>query len=337
MNNSIRKILQPLLLLQIVALMGIAGYMLIEHYSLLDAIFMTTISITTVGYEEVHPLSESGKLFTTFLLITSWATFIFAITRISQYIVGGEINQYFKIRRIMKAVDQCQNHVIICGYGRNGQQAALTLRFHGESFVVIESSSDIVEKATAEDPKLLIVHGDSTHDEVLRKAGLARAKALITTLPVDAHNVFIVLSARSLNPSISIISRASDNNTYPKLIKAGANSVIMPDKIGGTHMATLVSKPDVIEFIDYLSGEEGEAIHIESVAYEQLPQKLKDRPLNEIMTWKKTGVNCIGLKDLEGKFIINPPEETQVRPGMKILVLGSRQQIREMKLNIETI
>lgn len=311
--------------------------MLIEDYSFLDAVYMTTISVTTVGYGEVQPLSDSGRVFTTLLLITSWATFIFAITRISQYIIGGEVNQYFKIRRIMKSVDQCENHVIVCGYGRNGHQAALTLGFHGESFVVIESNHEIVEKAYAEEPKLLIVHGDSTDDDVLRRAGITRAKALITTLPVDAHNVFIVLSARSLNPSISIISRASENNTYPKLIKAGANSVIMPDKIGGTHMATLVSKPDVIAFIDYLSGEEGESIHMESVAYEQLPQKLRDHSLQEIMTWKKTGVNCIGLKDSEGKFIINPPESTLVQRGMKILVLGSRQQIREMKLNIESL
>lgn len=338
MNNpAFRKLIQPLLLLQLVVAVGIAGYMVLEQYSFLEALYMTTISVTTVGFSEVRTLSDPGRIFTIFLLITSWAIFVFAITRFSQYIVGGEINQYFKIRRIMKAVNKLDDHVIICGYGRNGHQAALTLGFHGESYVVVENDLSIVEKATQEEPGLMIFHGDSTEDEVLRKSGITRAKALITTLPVDAHNVFIVLSARSLNPSIRIISRASDNNTYPKLIKAGANSVIMPDKIGGTHMATLVSKPDVIEFIDYLSGEEGEAIHIESVAYDQLPGKLRNRPLNEIMTWKKTGVNCIGIKDAEGKFIINPPEETQVTSGMKILVLGSRQQIREMKLNIETV
>ncbi|MFM7838383.1 MAG: TrkA C-terminal domain-containing protein, partial [Chitinophagaceae bacterium] len=119
-----------------------------------------------------------------------------------------------------------------------------------------------------------------------------------------------------------------------KLIKAGANSVIMPDKIGGTHMATLVSKPDVIEFIDFLSGEEGEAIHIESVAFEQLPVQLRERPLSDIMNWKKSGVNCIGIKDAGGKFLINPPEDTLVQSGMKVMVLGSRQQIREMVKNL---
>lgn len=234
----------------------------------------------------------------------------------------------------MNAIRKLDQHVIICGYGRNGQQAAMTLQFHGEPFVVIENEAANVEKALREHPNLLILQGDSTEDDMLHQAGIEKAKALITTLPLDAHNVFIVLSARSINPRIRIISRASDTGSYAKLIKAGANSVIMPDKIGGTHMATLVSKPDVIEFIDFLSGEEGEAIHIESVAFEQLPVQLRERPLSEIMNWKKSGVNCIGIKDAGGKFMINPPEDTLVQSGMKVMVLGSRQQIREMVKNL---
>ena len=140
-------------------------------------------------------------------------------------------------------------------------------------------------------------------------AGIERAKALITALPEDADNVYIVLSARSLSNSIQIISRSSNPGSGTKLRKAGADSVISPDKIGGTHMATLVSKPDVIEFIDYLSGEEGDSIHLESVGYEILPAELKDKTLQEIMAWRKTGVNCIGIKDAEGKFIITRPEK----------------------------
>ena len=295
---------------------------------------MTTISVTTAGFTEVRPLSDAGRTFTVFLLITSWCSFAFALTRITQYIISGELNHYFKNRRIMTAIDRLSGHVIVCGYGRNGEQAALTLGYHGEKYVVIENRIEIYDEAILENPELLIIHGDSTDDDVLKKAGIARAKALITALPVDAHNVFIVLSARSLNPSIQIISRASDRNTYPKLKKAGANNVIMPDQIGGTHMATLVSKPDVIEFIDYLSGEAGEAIHIESVSYDQLPNKIRDKALNEIMAWKKTGVNCIGIKTADGKFVINPPEDIMVKEGMKVLVLGTRQQIQRMKMNI---
>lgn len=157
---------------------------------------------------------------------------------------------------------------------------------------------------------------------------------MITTLPEDANNVFIVLSARSLNPTLQIISRASNYSATAKLHKAGADNVIMPDMIGGTHMATLVSKPDVVEFINYLSGEDGESIHIESVAYDKLPAHLKNTSLKDIINWKKTGVNCIGVKDEKGKFYINPPDTTIISNGMKIMVLGTRNQIIEMKKNI---
>src|SRR3982750_1426073 len=166
------------------------------------------------------------------------------------------------------------------------------------------------------------------------EAGVERAKALITTLPTDADNLFIVLSARSLNPHLQIISRASESNSISKLKKAGADNVIMPDRIGGAHMATLVTKPDVIEFIDYLSGEEGESINMESVAYDQLPDPIKDKSLHDIMNWRKTGVNCIGIKSAEGKFIISPLEDTVISKGMKVIVLGTRWQIEQMKGNL---
>lgn len=235
----------------------------------------------------------------------------------------------------MATIGKLSNHVIICGYGRNGQQAAQTLRYHALPFIVIEKDQGLMEAEKEETPDLVYLLGDGTDDEVLKKAGIVKARALISALPMDSDNVFIVLSARALSPNIQIISRASETNTIPKLKKAGADSVIMPDKIGGTHMATLVSKPDVIEFIDFLSGEEGESIHMESVNYSQLPDHVKDRPLKEIMRWKKTGVNCIGIKNADGKFIINPPEDTIIQKDMKVIVLGTRQQIEMMKGNIE--
>ncbi len=295
---------------------------------------MTTITVTTAGFAEVRPLTETGRLFTTFLLIFSWGALAFVLTRITQYIISGEVNKFFKNRKIMTSIEKIRNHVVICGFGRNGQQAAHTLRVHGQPFVVIENQEALMEKMMVEDHALLFIIGDGTDDEVLKRAGVERARALITTLPEDADNVFIVLSARSMTPKIQIISRASGNNSIVKLKKAGADSVIMPDKIGGTHMATLVSKPDVIEFIDYLSGEEGESINMESVGYEQLPKGIRDRTLKDIMGWKKTGVNCIGIKTIDGKFVINPPEEVLISAGMKVIVLGTRQQIEEMKGNI---
>ncbi len=305
--------------------------MTIESASFVDALFMTTISITTVGYGEVVPLSEPGKWFTIFLLITSWGTFAFAITRITQFVVSGEINQYFKTRRLMKNIAELNNHVILCGYGRNGHQAAQILKAHKVPFIVIEKDEELIKRKLKEGEDILHLEGDSTDDDLLRLAGVERARALITTLPVDAQNVFIVLSARSLNHNIQIISRASDAATVPKLKKAGANNVIMPDRIGGTHMATLVTKPDVVEFIDFLSGEQGHSIHMESLAYEDLPETLKGKSIGEIENWNRTGVNCIGIKDPDGRFLINPSDDTIIIAGMKVIMLGTRHQIMQMK------
>lgn len=331
MNKSTYRLLQPFLLLQVIILVGIIGYMVIEGASFLDSLFMTTISITTVGYGEVVPLSTAGKWFTIFMLITSWGTFAFAITRITQFVVSGEINQYFKTRRLMKDIGNLKDHVILCGYGRNGHQAAMILRAHHVPFVVIEKNENLMKRMIAEGEKVLHLEGDSTDDDLLRLAGIERAKALITTLPVDAQNVFIILSARGLNPTLQIISRASEASSVAKMKKAGADNVIMPDRIGGTHMATLVSKPEVVEFIDIISGEQGQSIHMESLAYENLPENLKGKSIGTIETWNHTGVNCIGIKDPGGKFIINPPDDTIVIPGMKVIMLGTRHQIQQMK------
>jgi voltage-gated potassium channel len=329
------KLFLPLIIIGAIILIGVIGFMLIEGFSLLDALYMTIVTVTTVGYEEVHELSKAGMIFNMLLIISSFATFAYALAKLTQYIVDGEINKFFKNRKIMSAIKELKDHVIICGYGRNGKQAAKILGHHKVKFVVIENNDERIEKELSKKDAILYIKGDATDDDVLLSAGIERAKALITALPEDADNVYIVLSARSLSNSIQIISRSSNPGSGTKLRKAGADSVISPDKIGGTHMATLVSKPDVIEFIDYLSGEEGDSIHLESVGYEILPAELKDKTLQEIMAWRKTGVNCIGIKDAEGKFIINPPEETLINSRMKVIVLGTRQQIEEMKGNVE--
>ena len=211
-------------------------------------------------------------------------------------------------------------------------------------FITLKSNCFAVEINSKTDKKTfdlfnckiwVYINKDATEDETLVSAGIERARAMIITLPNDSDNVFIVLSARSLNHEIQIISRASQSNSIPKLKKAGADNIIMPDKIGGMHMATLVSKPDVVEFIDYLSGEEGEGISMESVGYEKLPDALKGQPLKLVMDWKKTGVNCIGVKNMEGKFIINPPQDIIISAGMKVIILGTKEQIQAMKLNVD--
>jgi voltage-gated potassium channel len=275
-----------------------------------------------------------GRAFNVVFILISFSSFAYLLARITQYVASGEMALYTLKKRHMQALQKMEHHVVICGFGRNGQQAAKTLKAHKMSFVVVEKSPEVMQHHTRDDRGLLYLIGDATDDEVLLQAGIRRAKAVLVALPDDAANVFIVLSARSLNAVLQIISRASNQSASAKLYKAGADSVILPDMIGGTHMATLVSKPDVIEFIDFLSGEEGEAIHIEAVSYDQLPSPIRDQPLKSVMDWKKTGVNCIGVKDEEGRFHINPPGGTLIAKGMKVMVLGTREQIEEMKRNV---
>jgi voltage-gated potassium channel len=279
-------------------------------------------------------LSDAGKAFNILFIIASFVTFTYVLARITQSIANGDLAYYFTKKRLMQDLEKMQNHVIVCGYGRNGQQAAKTLRAHKIPYVIIEKDDEAMKHHKHHDPSLVYLSGDATEDELLIRAGVERARAILISLPEDADNVFIVLSARSLNSNIHIVSRASHQTATAKLYKAGANNVVMPDMIGGTHMATLVSKPDVIEFIDFLSGEDGEAIHIEAVGYNKLPAPIRDKTLKQIMDWKRTGVNCIGIKDENGKFCINPPEDIVISQGMKVIILGTKDQIAEMKKNV---
>jgi len=323
-----------LLMILAVGLFGVLGFMIIEGYDFFDALYMAVITITTIGYYEIQPLSTAGRAFNIIFIITSFTTFTYVLAKLTQSIANGELAYYFIKKRLMQDLEKINNHVIICGYGRNGQQAAKTLRAHKIPFVNIEKNAEAMKEHKHADASLVYLAGDATDDELLMRAGVNKARAVLITLPEDADNVFIVLSAKSMNPNIHIISRASNQGATAKLYKAGANSVVMPDLIGGTHMATLVSKPDVIEFIDFLSGEDGESIHIEAVGYNKLPQAIRDKTLKQIMDWKKTGVNCIGVKDENGKFCINPSEETIITKGMKVIVLGTKDQIAEMKKNV---
>ena len=204
------------------------------------------------------------------------------------------------------------------------------LKKHNKRFVVIENS---VALTTTLNHKFsdLVVTGDSTQDEILLKAGILRAKALITTLPVDADNLFIVLTARNLNKDLTIISRASEDNSDTKLKIAGANNVIMPDKVGGAHMASLVMKPDVMEFIDHITAEGGDNISLEEISFDRIPEELKNKTLKDLEIRNRSGANIIGYKTALGKYIINPSADTQIIAESKLFVLGTSEQIALLK------
>ena len=291
---------------------------------------MTIITVSTVGYAELHELSNVGRLFTTFLIITSFGTFAYAVAAISTYVLDGEFNRYYKSYRVNETVKKLENHVIVCGYGRNGKQATHVLKSHNTKYVVIEKLKDVV-LAVKHKYSDLMLEGDSTNDEMLIKAGILKAKALITTLPEDADNLFIVLSARALNPKLTIISRASEDATDKKLRIAGADNVIMPDKIGGAHMASLVMKPDVIEFIDVMTGQGSDNIHLEEIKFDNLQKQFHNKTIGELDIARLSGANIIGFKTTNSEYVINPSIDTKVIPDSKLFVLGTAEQFAKLK------
>ncbi|MDP4184262.1 MAG: potassium channel family protein, partial [Bacteroidota bacterium] len=227
-----RAIRNAVILYILTILAGIAGFMVIEHYRLIDAFFMTVITISTVGFREVSPLSDAGKIFTSLLIIFSLGTLAYVGSNLVSFIFDGEFINNLKIIRVIRRVEKLRNHVIVCGFGRNGEQVCLELASHGKPFVIIEKRDNVIERIR-QHPDFLYVKGDAIHEDVLEQAGIRHATALVATTPSDADNVFVVLTARSLNPHLRIISRASEPNSDSKLKRAGATNVIMPERIGG--------------------------------------------------------------------------------------------------------
>jgi voltage-gated potassium channel len=316
------------LILLIIAV-GTSGYIFIEEWSFINSFYMTIITISTVGFSEVAELSVYGKLFTAFLIISSFGTFAYAITSITRYLVGGEYKRYLKEHKIMKETGKMNNHVIICGFGRVGFQVANDLKSHNDDFVVLEKDENVIEKNEL-DENIKFLRGDSTDDAILEKAGIKKAKAIITCLPKDADNIYVVLAAREFNKNILIVSRASRSSAVSKLRMAGANNVIMPDSIGGSHMASLIANPDVMEFLDIIRTRGIEGTNIESISCNELPAELQDKSITEIESRDIIGATIIGFKDAEGNYRINPPSDTKIVKGSKIFILGSDSQIKKL-------
>jgi voltage-gated potassium channel len=221
-----------------------------------------------------------------------------------------------------------KNHIIICGFGRNGKQAARKLRTYNKPFVIIEKEKEIIERLQEENVPFVL--GNANEDETLIEAGIERASTLISALPSDADNLFVVLSARQINSKMTIISRASQETSYNKLKLAGANNVILPDKIGGDHMASLVVIPDLIEFIDNLGIVGERNINVEEVKVEQLYNTKNIKTIRQLDLRKLTGCNVIGFKDPDGEYMVNPGADTKLVPGSKIVVLGRPEQIQSL-------
>lgn len=324
------KISYFLILVLFIIIGGSIGYHFIEGYDWVDAYYMTVITVSTVGFREISELTTHGKIFTTILIFTSLGTFAFAITAITTFLFGGKYKKYMRESKQEEDIEKISNHIIICGYGRVGKQVAEDLSATGTSFMVVEQELSVIESA-AEEKNYLFLHGSATEDSILKKAKLDQAKALITCLPNDADNVYVVLSAREYVPGSLIISRASTESAVKKLKMAGANNVILPDSIGGSHMASLISNPDVMEFLDIVRVRGTSGSNINSISFSELPKELQNKTIGELEAKKMTGVTIIGFKTPDGDYVINPDFETHVVPHSKLFVLGTNAQIVKFK------
>lgn len=309
---------------------GTLGYMWMEGYDLVEALYMVVITISTVGFTEVEPLSPGGRLFTSLFILLNIGIFAYILAVFSYYIIEGNFFKTWFIRRMQNTINSLNQHVVLCGYGKYGKEVAQNLLRHGIPFVVIDSDTEKIERLQHDESAMLFIDGDATQDEVLMAAGLQRAKAIISALADDSDNLYIVLTARQLNPRLNIISRASEPRAGKKLVKAGADHVVMPEQIGGFYMSTLVTKPGAVEFFSFITNESQSDIGFEEIAFEDLPSAMRDAPIADLHLRRETGVNIIGYRDERGAYFVNPPPDTTLRPGGSFIVLGSDDQLKKL-------
>lgn len=321
--NLFKGLFIPFLLFLAILFLGTVGYMQIEAYTFLEALYMTTITVASVGFNEVKPLSESGRIFTIVLIVMNIGLFAYFVGLLTRYFFDLEFINNYKRFKMENKIHHLKDHVIICGFGRNGKESAQVLHDNKIPFVVIEEKNDLPTDLNFNVP--FFIKGDSTKDEILLQAGIKNARAVITTLPVDPDNLFVVLTARQLNPAVHLISRASQDSSVNKLKVAGADNVIMPDKIGGAHMATLVMLPDVMEMLSLMTVRNNVDFRVAEVT------ATKSNSLYDLDLWKKTNCTILGIKDEGNEYNINPPSSYKVSAGQRLIVMGSDEQINEAK------
>ena len=326
LNN---KLYGALALMLFVIIIGTLGYKFIsDSYSWIEALYMTIITTTTVGFGEVHPSGDTEKLFTIFLIITSISIFGYVVSVISEFIANGRFFEQINKRKMQKQIKRLKNHTIVCGFGRNGKQAVERLKSYDKKCIIIESDDKVIDEI--ETLGYLYVKGNATDDRTLEKASISQASYLITTMPSDADNLYVVLSARQMNKNLTIISRASKDNSYRKLKVAGANNIIMPDKIGGNHMASLIVTPDLVEFVERISIEGKKETNLEEIAVDDLPEEFINKTLLDLNLRHKTGCLIIGFKNADNRYIINPDANTILEPNSHLIILGNVNQIEKL-------
>jgi voltage-gated potassium channel len=317
-------------LFAISVLSGLIGFQITEGFNLPDAFYMTMMIVSTTGMNEVRHLSDGSRIFVSIYLIFNLLIFGYFISVVTSYVFEGGLKEVFKNYMTHRIANKMKDHTIVCGYGRNGSKACEELFRSNMQFAIIEKDPQKLQEAINlyENKKnIYILEGDATSDEVLIDAGVKKAKTIISTLGEDADNVFVTLTARELNPHIKIIAKAIKESAVTKLMRAGAHHVVVPEIIGGTHMASLVTRPDVIEFLSMLNGVGNTELRLEEMKVTEMKDEFQGKDIKELNVRGLTGVNIIAYKDLDG-FVFNPTPETVLETGGVVIVLGTENEIR---------
>lgn len=311
-------------------ILGTIGYNLLEGFSYLEAFYFTLITLTTIGYGELHSLSMTGRLFTIFLIITGLGTTAYMLSTFGQLIIEGQIFRYYRRQRMEKHMNKLNQHIIVCGYGRLGSVICQELHSMGKPFVVIDKDPEIIEKLSETSFKYL--EADATDDEVLIKAGIEKAKILITVLATDAQNLFTTLSARQINPNILILARYENENSRSKLIKAGANKTINPHKIGGNKAVQIVMRPNVTDILDLATSEQSIDLSMEEIILRP-DSDIVGKPLKDTGIREKYDTILISIKRKDGKQLFNPPVDTILEERDIMIVIGPPDKVKQMAEN----
>jgi voltage-gated potassium channel len=306
---------------------GTAGFRIIEGYSLFDAFYMTLITITTVGYQEIHPLSRAGRIFNSFLIFFGVSAMFFAVGAMTQTIIELQLQDRYGRRRIKRVIMQMKDHYIVCGFGRVGRNAAFELQRAGVPFLVIDRNEQRTDRATQ--AGMAALTADATRDETLREAGVTRARGFIAALATDAENVFVILSAKTLNPGLTVVTRASEEDAEQKLRRAGADTVFSPYSIAGHRLAQALIRPHVVQLIDFAGRTMGLDVTMEQLrvgtASASAAKNLGD------LERKESGVIVLAISKSDGKMLFNPPRETEVAAGDVLIVMGEQPSLRALE------
>jgi len=301
--------------------------MAIEGWSFIDSLYMTIITISTVGFGEVHALDTAGRAFNILLIIGGTSVMLYTVTSVVQYILEGQFVNIWGRRRMKEKISKLNNHVILCGYGLVGREVARVFESEGTAFVVIEANAQVV--ALAAENNYLVVEGNATSDEILAEAGIHRARALVSALGTDADNVYVVLSAREMRSDLFIVARYAAVESESKLIRAGADRTMSPYRIGGRRLALLTLRPVVVDFVDTAMRSRGGDLILENVKLSS-DSPVAGKTIQDSQQYSR-GVSILAVKKKDGILLANPSQETLLEVEDELVVIGTREQLRSLE------